>query len=212
MATGNPKDFPHGVVKQSPRSKGPGLRGRGGAGFPTGIKWTFMPKEGGGPRSISSGMRTNPNPGPARIARSCGTIRTKLVEGCLWPAAGMGGSAGYIFVRGEFVREGQALEHAVAEAYEAGYLEVNCCGSEMSFDLYVHRGAGAYICGEETALLEALEGVKGQPRLKPPFPATVGLYGRPTTINNVETIAVAPTILAVVVSGSPRLAGRTTRH
>jgi len=119
----------------------------------------------------------------------------KLVEGCVVAAAGMGCTAGYIFIRGEFVREAQALERAVAEAYEAGYLGKDCCGSGMAFDLYVHRGAGAYICGEETGLLQALEGQKGQPRLKPPFPAMVGLYGRPTTINNVETIAVAPTIL-----------------
>jgi NADH-quinone oxidoreductase F subunit len=119
----------------------------------------------------------------------------KLVEGCVIAAAGMGCTAGYIYVRGEFVQEGRALERAVAEAYEAGYLGRDCCGSGMSFDLYVHRGAGAYICGEETALLQSLEGGKGQPRLKPPFPAMVGLYGRPTTINNVETIAVTPTIL-----------------
>src|SRR5262249_30980086 len=119
----------------------------------------------------------------------------KLVEGCLLAGVGMGCTACYIYIRGEFIREGDALEGAIREAYAEGLLGKNACGSDYSYDIYLHRVAGAYICGEEPGLLESLEGKKGQPRLKPPFPAAVGLYGRPTTVNNVETIAVAPTIL-----------------
>jgi NADH-quinone oxidoreductase subunit F len=119
----------------------------------------------------------------------------KLVEGCLIAGAAMGANTGYIYIRGEFVREAERLNIAVAEAYDAGLLGKNASGSGWDFDLYVHRGAGAYICGEETGLLESLEGKKGQPRLKPPFPANAGLYGCPTTVTNVETVAVVPTIL-----------------
>jgi NADH-quinone oxidoreductase subunit F len=119
----------------------------------------------------------------------------KLVEGCLLAGVAMGCTAGYIYIRGEFIREAEVLEAAIEEAYADGLLGKNACGSGYDYELYLHRGAGAYICGEETALLESLEGKKGQPRLKPPFPAAVGLYGRPSTVNNVETIAVAPTIL-----------------
>ena len=119
----------------------------------------------------------------------------KLIEGSLIAGFAMRARAGYIYIRGEFIRETQALEKAVAEAYAAGLLGKNAAGSGYDFDLFVHRGAGAYICGEETAMLESLEGKKGQPRLKPPFPAGAGLYGCPTTVNNVESIAVVPTIL-----------------
>jgi NADH-quinone oxidoreductase subunit F len=119
----------------------------------------------------------------------------KLVEGCLLAGVGMGAHVGYIYIRGEFHAEYKHLQHAIDEAYEAGLIGRNACGSGFDFDLYVTRGAGAYICGEETALLESLEGKKGMPRLKPPFPAAVGLYGCPTTVNNVESIAVVPTIL-----------------
>jgi NADH-quinone oxidoreductase subunit F len=119
----------------------------------------------------------------------------KLIEGCLLAGVGMGAHTAYIYVRGEFFREIEALQSAIDEAYEAGLLGADACGSGWAFDLHVHRGAGAYICGEETALIESLEGKKGQPRLKPPFPANVGLYGCPTTVNNVETIAVVPTIM-----------------
>jgi NADH-quinone oxidoreductase subunit F len=118
-----------------------------------------------------------------------------LIEGCLLAGFGMGAHAGYIYIRGEYYNESVVLEAAIAEAYEAGLLGKNAAGSGWDFDLYVHRGAGAYICGEETALIESLEGKKGMPRLKPPFPAAVGLYGCPTTVNNVETIAVVPEIL-----------------
>lgn len=119
----------------------------------------------------------------------------KLVEGCLIAGFAMGAKAGYIYIRGEFWREALALEKAVAEAYAKGFLGKNACGSGYDYDLYVHRGAGAYICGEETGLIESLEGKTGKPRLKPPFPANVGLYGCPSTVTNVETVAVAPTIL-----------------
>ena len=118
----------------------------------------------------------------------------KLVEGCLVAGFAMGADAAYIYVRGEFFNEAATLDAAVQQAYDAGLIGKNACGSGYDFDIYVHRGAGAYICGEETALLESLEGKKGQPRIKPPFPANTGLYGCPTTINNVETIAVALTI------------------
>jgi len=171
-----------------------GLRGRGGAGFPTGLKWSFMPKDPGGPAYLV----VNADEGEPGTCKDRDLMRNdphKLVEGCLIAGAAMAAVAGYIYIRGEFYREAERLEAAVAEAYEAGLLGRNAAGSGYDFDLYVHRGAGAYICGEETALLESLEGRKGQPRLKPPFPAGAGLYGRPTTVNNVESIAVAPTIL-----------------
>jgi NADH:ubiquinone oxidoreductase subunit F (NADH-binding) len=119
----------------------------------------------------------------------------KLIEGCLISGAAMGCTACYIYIRGEYIREAEVLEKAIAEAYEAGLIGKNACDSGYDYEMYLHRGAGAYICGEETALLNSLEGQKGQPRLKPPFPAMVGLYGRPTTVNNVETIAVVPEIL-----------------
>lgn len=119
----------------------------------------------------------------------------KLVEGCLLAGYAMRAKAAYIYIRGEFYQEGEALQQAIDEAYEAGYLGKDACGSGYDFDVYIHRGMGAYICGEETALIESLEGKKGQPRLKPPFPAGAGLYGCPTTVNNVESIAVVPTIL-----------------
>ena len=171
-----------------------GLRGRGGAGFPTGLKWSFMPKQSDGPTYLVVNADES-EPGTCKDREIMRHDPHKLIEGCVVAGAGMGASAAYIFVRGEFIQEANVLEAAVAEAYEAGLIGKDCAGSGMSFDVYVHRGAGAYICGEETALLEALEGKKGQPRLKPPFPAGVGLYGRPSTINNVESIAVAPTIL-----------------
>jgi NADH dehydrogenase (ubiquinone) flavoprotein 1 len=119
----------------------------------------------------------------------------KLIEGCLITGYAMGAKAAYIYIRGEFYHEYQQLEKAVAEAYSMGFLGKNACGSGYDYDVYVHRGAGAYICGEETGLIESLEGKPGKPRLKPPFPANVGLYGCPSTVTNVETVAVGPTIL-----------------
>ncbi len=172
-----------------------GLRGRGGAGFPTGLKWSFMPKtETDRPHYLV----VNADEGEPGTCKDRDMMRFdphKLIEGCLLASFAMNAHACYIYVRGEFYQEASNLQVAIDEAYEAGLIGKNACGSGWDFDLYLHRGAGAYICGEETALIESLEGKKGQPRLKPPFPAGVGLYGCPTTVNNVESIAVAPTIL-----------------
>src|SRR6201996_4491082 len=172
-----------------------GLRGRGGAGFPTGMKWSFMPKQSDGRPSYLVVNADESEPGTCKDRDILRHDPHKLVEGCLLASVGMGAHAAYIYIRGEFYNEAVAMQRAIDEAYAAGLIGKNACGSGYDFDLYLHRGAGAYICGEETALLESLEGKKGQPRLKPPFPAAVGLYGCPTTVNNVETIAVAPTIL-----------------
>jgi NADH-quinone oxidoreductase subunit F len=171
-----------------------GLRGRGGAGFPTGMKWSFMPKQSDRPTYLVVNADES-EPGTCKDRDILRNDPHKLVEGCLLAGVGMGASACYIYIRGEFVNEAIALQRAIDEAYEAGLIGKNACGSGYDYEIYLHRGAGAYICGEETALLESLEGRKGQPRLKPPFPAQVGLYGCPTTVNNVETIAVAPEIL-----------------
>lgn len=172
-----------------------GLRGRGGAGFPTGLKWSFMPKESDGRPSYLVVNADESEPGTCKDREIIRNDPHILIEGCLLASVAMGAHACYIYIRGEFVREAQVLEAAVAEAYEAGLLGKNACKSGYDFDLYVHRGAGAYICGEETALIESLEGKKGQPRLKPPFPAMAGLYGCPTTVNNVESIASVPAIV-----------------
>jgi len=173
-----------------------GLRGRGGAGFPTGLKWSFMPKAS--PDGRPSYLVVNADESEPGTCKDRDILRHdphKLIEGCLIAGVGMGAHVGYIYIRGEFHAEYRHLQAAVDEAYTAGLLGRNACGSGFDFDLYVTRGAGAYICGEETALIESLEGKKGMPRLKPPFPAAVGLYGCPTTVNNVESIAVVPTIL-----------------
>jgi NADH-quinone oxidoreductase subunit F len=175
--------------------KSSGLRGRGGAGFPSGLKWSFMPKEVGDRPHYLVVNADESEPGTCKDRDILRHDPHKLVEGCLLAGFAMSAHAAYIYVRGEFYNEAAALQRAVDEALEAGLLGPDACGSGWAFDVYVHRGAGAYICGEETALLESLEGKKGQPRLKPPFPAMSGLYGCPTTVNNVETIAVAPTIL-----------------
>ena len=175
--------------------KASGLRGRGGAGFPTGLKWSFMPKEVKDRPHYLVVNADESEPGTCKDRDILRHEPHKLVEGCLLAGFAMRANAGYIYVRGEFYNEAAALQKAVDEAYAAGLLGKNAAKSGWDFDLYVHRGAGAYICGEETALIESLEGKKGQPRLKPPFPAGAGLYGCPTTVNNVETIAVVPTIL-----------------
>ena len=172
-----------------------GLRGRGGAGFPTGMKWSFMPKEIGVRPHYLVVNADESEPGTCKDRDIIRHDPHKLVEGCLVASFAMGAHACYIYIRGEFYNEAHHLQTAIDEAYAAGLIGKNACGSDWNFDLYLHRGAGAYICGEETALLESLEGKKGMPRLKPPFPAAVGLYGCPTTVNNVESIAVAPTIL-----------------
>ncbi len=172
-----------------------GLRGRGGAGFGTGLKWSFMPKESDGRPHYLVVNADEGEPGTCKDREIMRHDPHKLVEGCLLACFGMGAHAAYIYVRGEFFRESEALQRAIDEAYEAGFLGKDACGSGWECDVYIHRGMGAYICGEETALIESLEGKKGQPRLKPPFPANAGLYGCPTTVNNVESIAVIPTIL-----------------
>ncbi len=172
-----------------------GLRGRGGAGFPTGLKWSFMPKETDGRPSYLVVNADEGEPGTCKDREIMRHDPHKLIEGCLIAGFAMNAVAAYIYIRGEFYREAEALQTAIDEAYDAGLIGRNACGSGYDFDVYVHRGMGAYICGEETALIESLEGKKGQPRLKPPFPANVGVWGCPTTVNNVESIAVAPTIL-----------------
>ncbi|MEM6627443.1 MAG: NADH-quinone oxidoreductase subunit NuoF [Pseudomonadota bacterium] len=175
--------------------KASGLRGRGGAGFPTGLKWTFMPKEVKDRPHYLVVNADESEPGTCKDRDIMRHDPHLLIEGCLIASFAMRANACYIYLRGEYIFERERLEAAVAEAYQAGLVGKNACGSGWDFDIYVHHGAGAYICGEETALLESLEGKKGQPRLKPPFPANAGLYGCPTTVNNVESIAVAPTIL-----------------
>ena len=174
--------------------KDSGLRGRGGAGFPTGLKWSFMPKEVKERPHYLVVNADESEPGTCKDRDIMRHDPHLLIEGCLLASFSMRAHACYIYLRGEYVREREVLEAAVKEAYEAKLIgKDNIHG--WDFDCYIHHGAGAYICGEETALLESLEGKKGQPRLKPPFPANVGLYGCPTTVNNVESIAVAPTIL-----------------
>lgn len=175
-----------------------GLRGRGGAGFPSGLKWSFMNPPGWekniGPRYLI----VNADEGEPGTCKDREIIRKephKLVEGCLVVGRAMNATAAYIYIRGEFYNEAVNLQQAINEAYQAGLIGKNACGSGYDFDVYIHRGMGAYICGEETALIESLEGKAGKPRLKPPFPAGVGLFGRPSTVTNVETVAVAPTIM-----------------
>ncbi len=180
------------IVEQIKNSE---LRGRGGAGFPTGLKWSFMPKEPGDRPAYLVVNADESEPGTCKDREIMRGDPHKLIEGCLLAGFGMGACAAYIYIRGEFIAEARCLQTAIDEAYGAGLIGKNACGSGYDFEVYLHRGAGAYICGEETALIESLEGKKGQPRLKPPFPAAAGLWGCPTTVNNVETLAVAPTIL-----------------
>ncbi|HEY8191006.1 MAG TPA: NADH-quinone oxidoreductase subunit NuoF [Alphaproteobacteria bacterium] len=173
-----------------------GLRGRGGAGFPTGMKWSFMPDpaKSGKPHYLVVNADES-EPGTCKDRDILRNEPHKLIEGCLLAGFAMGAHAAYIYIRGEFYNEASNVVKAINEAYAAGLLGKNAAGSGWDFDVFLHRGAGAYICGEETALLNSLEGLKGEPRNKPPFPAMAGLYSCPTTVNNVETIAVAPTIL-----------------
>jgi NADH-quinone oxidoreductase subunit F len=170
------------------------LRGRGGAGFSTGMKWSFMPKTSDKPSYLVINADES-EPGTCKDRDIIRHDPHKLVEGALIASFAIGAHTSYIYIRGEFYNEAVALQKAIDEAYAAGLIGKNACGSGWDFDLFVHRGAGAYICGEETAQLESIEGKKGQPRNKPPFPAGAGLWGCPTTINNVETISVTPTIL-----------------
>ncbi len=175
--------------------KASGLRGRGGAGFPTGLKWSFMPKEGDGRPAYLVVNADESEPGTCKDREIMRHDPHTLIEGCLIASFAMGANTCYVYLRGEYIREREALQVAIDEAYDAGLVGKNACGSGFDFDIFLAHGAGAYICGEETALLESLEGKKGMPRMKPPFPAGAGLYGCPTTVNNVESIAVVPTIL-----------------
>jgi len=170
------------------------LRGRGGAGFPTGLKWSFMPRNAPGQKYVVC----NSDEGEPGTCKDRDILRYNphaLVEGMAIAGYAIGATVGYNYIRGEFWEPYERFEAALQEARAAGLLGSNILGSGVDFELHVHLGAGAYICGEETALLESLEGKKGQPRFKPPFPANYGLYGRPTTINNTETLASVPDIL-----------------
>ncbi len=172
------------------------LRGRGGAGFPTGMKWSFAPKEikPGRPHYLIINADES-EPGTCKDRDIIRFEPQKLIEGCLISSYAIGANTCYIYIRGEYFNESKILQEAINEAYKEGMIGKNACGTGFDLDIHIHLGAGAYICGEETALIESIEGNKGQPRLKPPFPALVGLYGCPTIVNNVETIAVVPTIL-----------------
>ncbi|WFC99607.1 hypothetical protein MYAM1_002352 [Malassezia yamatoensis] len=175
-----------------------GLRGRGGAGFPSGMKWSFMLKPGWEKDPRPRFLVINADEGEPGTCKDREIMRNdphKLIEGCLVAGRAMGVQTAYIYIRGEFIEEAEHLEIAIHEAYKAGLIGKNACGSGYDLDVHVHRGAGAYICGEETALIESLEGKQGKPRLKPPFPADIGVFGCPTTVANVETVAVAPTII-----------------
>ena len=169
------------------------LRGRGGAGFPCGLKWSFMPKGPGQKYFVCNADEGEPGTFKDRYIMS--ENPHQLIEGMVIGGYAIDATVGYIYIRGEFEFVGKQMQVAIDEAYEAGLLGRNILGSGIDFDLYIHLGAGAYICGEETGLIQSLEGYSGQPRLKPPFPAQYGVFGKPTTVNNVETIACVPDIL-----------------
>jgi NADH-quinone oxidoreductase subunit F len=174
--------------------KASGLRGRGGAGFPCGLKWSFMPKDDGRPHYLCCNADES-EPGTFKDREIIRWTPHALIEGCAIGCLGIRAEICYIFIRGEYTEPTDILERAVREAYAAGVIGPDACGSGRRIDMVVHRGAGAYICGEETALMNAIEGQRGNPRIKPPFPAVSGLFGMPTTINNVETLAAVPHII-----------------
>jgi NADH-quinone oxidoreductase subunit F len=174
--------------------KASGLRGRGGAGFPTGLKWSFMPKGDGKPHYLCCNADES-EPGTFKDREIMRWIPHGLIEGCAIAAYAIGAETCYIYIRGEFTEPLRVMQQAVIEAYQEGALGPDVFGSGKRIDVVIHRGAGAYICGEETALMNSLEGKRGNPRIKPPFPAAAGLFGMPTTINNVETLAAVPPIL-----------------
>ena len=184
--------------------KASGLRGRGGAGFPTGLKWSFMPRAFPGAKYVVCNTDEG-EPGTFKDRDIMDFNPHALIEGMIIAGYAMGAKAGYNYIHGEIYASYERFEDALAEAHAAGFLGKNIMGSEFCFDLYAHHGYGAYICGEETALLESLEGKKGQPRFKPPFPASFGLYGKPTTINNTETFASVPFIIR---DGGPAFAAK----
>ena len=198
---------PDAIVEEVKKS---GLRGRGGAGFPTGMKWSFLAKPEGVPRYLVCNADES-EPGTFKDRYLMEKIPHILIEGMITSSFALGARTSYIYIRGEYFYLVRILEKAIAEAYAAGWLGQNILGTDYSLDLYVHPGAGAYICGEETALLESLEGKRGNPRIKPPFPAIAGLYGCPTVVNNVETIAA---VVPVVNMGGDEYAkigvGRST--
>ncbi|MBF0491283.1 MAG: NADH-quinone oxidoreductase subunit NuoF [Deltaproteobacteria bacterium] len=171
-----------------------GLRGRGGAGFPTGMKWSFIPKDDSKPKYLCINADES-EPGTFKDRYILELNPHQLIEGAIGCAYAIGAKTVYCYIRGEFMFPYDRLQQAVDEAYAGGYLGKNIKGSGVDVDFYLHKGAGAYICGEETALLESLEGKRGYPRIKPPFPAVMGLFGCPTVINNVETIAAVPYIV-----------------
>lgn len=170
------------------------LRGRGGAGFPTGVKWGFIPKQSAKPKYVVCNADES-EPGTFKDRDIMRYTPHLLIEGMVIAGHAIGSNVGYIYIRGEYTREAKLLDEAIDEAYKKGYLGKNILGSGFSFDLTVHRGAGAYICGEETGLLNSLEGKRGEPRVKPPFPAQAGAFGGPTVVNNVETLANVPFIV-----------------
>jgi len=188
QALGMAPDEVTAVVKES------GLRGRGGAGFPTGLKWSFMPKNDGKPHYLICNADES-EPGTFKDREIMRWTPHQLIEGCAIAAYAIGAETCYIYIRGEFTEPLRIMTAAVAEAYAEGALGANVLGSGKRIDVVIHRGAGAYICGEETALMNSLEGKRGNPRIKPPFPAQAGVFGMPTTINNVETLAAVPHIL-----------------
>ena len=191
--------------------KASGLRGRGGAGFPTGSKWDFVPKDTGKPIYLVVNFDES-EPGTFNNRELVERDPHQLVEGIAIASFALRCHQAFVYVRGEFLYPGQVLERAVREAYEKGYLGDSVAGSGFDLEVVLHRGAGAYICGEETALLESLEGRRGQPRLRPPFPVVAGLYQSPTAINNVETLSNVPHIVehghewyaAIAVPQSPQ--------
>ena len=174
--------------------KASGLRGRGGAGFPCGLKWSFMPKEKTKPHYLCCNADES-EPGTFKDREVMRWTPHALIEGCAIAQHAIQAEVGYIYIRGEFTEPLDVIERALAEAYERGTLGSNAMGSGHRIDMYIHRGAGAYICGEETALMNSIEGKRGNPRIKPPFPAASGVFGMPTTINNVETLAAVPHII-----------------
>jgi NADH-quinone oxidoreductase subunit F len=182
---------PEAVTKEVSDSE---LRGRGGAGFPTGRKWSFVPKDHPGPRYLVCNADES-EPGTFKDREIMEYDPHQVIEGVAIASFAIKANTAYIYIRGEFVRWARILEEAIAEAKQRGFLGRNVLGSGFDLEIWVHRGAGAYICGEETALLESIEGKRGFPRLKPPFPAVVGLFGKPTVINNVETLACVPHII-----------------
>ncbi|NBW66502.1 NADH oxidoreductase (quinone) subunit F [bacterium] len=193
--------------------KASGLRGRGGAGFPTGVKWSFMRPGDGKPHYLCCNADES-EPGTFKDREIMRWTPHALIEGCAVGAYAIGAETAYIYIRGEFTEPIQRMEAALKEAYAAGILGNNAMGTGKRVDVYVHKGAGAYICGEETALMNSLEGKRGNPRIKPPFPAVSGLFGQPTTINNVETLAAVPHILnngaewyKAMCLGSPKSTG-----